>query len=226
MLDFIAILLFVGWLLVLIWVGVRLIYIPKPSTFSLYFGSPGCGKTTFLTRLALKRSKRFYTFVNFPVKNMPNSIYKFDKSVFDSQQFPEGSLILFDEGSLNGYDNRNFKKNFSDGSLEYFKLLRHYRNQIVFSNQGWDELDRKIRILTNDLWYVRKIGPFSIARRVRQFTTVDEATQQIIDGYEFIGGIRFILDPRYCQIIYRPLYYKYFDSYDRPTRPEIDMVKW
>lgn len=224
MLNFLAILIFIFWILAICWVLLRIFYIPKPSTFSLYFGSPGCGKTTFLTRLALKRKDKFNVFCNF-ANNISNT-YKFDKKSFSKFKFPEGSLILFDEGSLNGFDNRDYKKNFDSNTLEYMKLARHFKNQIVFSNQGWDELDKKIRILTNDLWFVRKIGSFSIARRVVAKTQVDELTHQIIDGYEFVSGLKFLLLPKYCQIIYRPRYYKYFDSFDRPERPEIIKLSW
>lgn len=219
------VLLFIFFIFLVVWVLLRLFRVPYPSTFALYFGSPGCGKTTFLTRLAVKKVKKYHVFTNFDI-DYPE-IYSFEKSDIGTYAFPDCSLLLFDEGSLNGFDNRDFKTNFKDNnSLEYFKLLRHYRNSIVFGNQGFDELDKKIRTLTNEFWIVKKFWKFSYAIRVFKYTDVDPDTKQIIDGYRFPSGLKLLFFPRYVQIIYRPMWYKYFDSYERPALDEIDKKEW
>lgn len=202
-----------------------MIRVPYPQTFCLYFGSPGCGKTTFLTRMAIKFRKKYNLFTNFDVNS--DDIYSFEKKDIGERSFPEYSLCLFDEGSLNGFDNRDFKTNFKDNNaLEYFKLLRHYKNSMVFGNQGFDELDKKIRTLTNEFWIVKKFWRFSYAIRVFKYTDVDTLTHQIIDGYKFPSGLKILLFPKYCQIIYRPRWYKYFDSFERPELEEIEKVTW
>lgn len=210
---------------VISWVLLRLFRVPYPQTFALYFGSPGCGKTTFLTRLAVKKRDKYHVFTNFDVSE--SGVYRFEKADIGSRAFPEYSLLLFDEGSLNGFDNRDFKTNFKDNNaLEYFKLLRHYKNSIVFGNQGFDELDKKIRTLTNEFWIVKKFWKFSYAIRVFKYTDIDPNTKQIIDGYRFPPGLKLLLFPKYCQIIYRPSWYKYFDSFERPALDEIDKNEW
>lgn len=198
-----------------LWVIRRMTRKPDLGVFNLYFGSPGCGKTTFMARIALVARKKHHIYTNFPVK-IPG-VRNFTKDDIGKYAFPEGSLILFDEGSLNGFDNRDFKTNFKDNNaLEYFKLLRHYKNSIVFANQGFNELDKKIRTLTTVFWLVRKVGPFSFATRVKRFTMLDPIQRQVIDGYDFPSMFNLIFNSRYIQIVFRKRYYKYFDSYDRP----------
>lgn len=213
---------FLALFLIFLWFFLRLRRKPDLGIFNLYFGSPGCGKTTFLVRIAKIYAKKGRpVFTNFPV-TIPG-VCCFEKADIGKFAFPPGAVILFDEGSLNGFDNRDFKTNFkNNNSLEYFKLLRHYCNQIVFANQGFDELDKKIRTLTTGFWFVRRIGPFSIANRVFKKTEVNQFTHEIIDGYQFPAGIKTLLFPRYMQLIFRPSFYKYFDSYDAPELPQIE----
>ena len=222
---FFVTLLFLFIIFCVVWIILRLFTVPYPQTFALYFGSPGCGKTTFLTRLAVKKRDKYHVFTNFNVNQ--DCIYSFEKKDIGQRAFPDYSLLLFDEGSLNGFDNRDFKTNFKDNNaLEYFKLLRHYKNSIVFGNQGFDELDKKIRTLTNEFWIVKKFWRFSYAVRVFKYTDIDPNTKQIIDGYKFPPGLKLLFFPRYCQIIYRPMWYKYFDSFERPALDEIEKNEW
>ena len=135
--GFVVVLLFAFIIFAIAWILIRLFHVPEPEIFSLYFGSPGCGKTTFLTRLAVKSLKKNRVFTNYKVNC--DGIAKFEKVNIGKDAFPEYSLLIFDEGSLNGFDNRDFKTNFkNNNSLEYFKLLRHYKNSVVFGNQGFD----------------------------------------------------------------------------------------
>lgn len=218
------------WLIVFIvvfiavWILLRVFNVVKPQPVTLYFGAPRSGKTMFLTRLAVKYHSKLTTFSNYPLNLDP--LYSFNKRHFDTFQFPEYSLLLFDEGSLNGFDNRNFKSNFSENSLEYLKLIGHYKNLIVFANQGWDELDKKIRILTTQVWLVKKLPLFSVAIRIYLTTGIDDISKEPKDYYKFPNLLRLIFDPSVIQLCYRPAYYKYYDSWDRPIRPDIKLRKW
>ena len=213
---------FVGniWLflcgLIALWVLLRLNKFDKTvDVFNLYFGSPGCGKTSFLVADAKKFNKKGYkVFSNICIPET----YKFDKSYIGKYAFPEGSILLFDEGSLNGFDNRDYKSNFRENPdcLGYLKLLRHYSNKIIFYNQGYDELDKKIRTLTIKNWIVKRIGPFSVATLVRKRSIVDKETHTIVDGFFMPNIFSLIFSRRCTRIIYRPNFYADFDSYDKP----------
>lgn len=181
------------------------------DVFSMYFGSPGCGKTTFLVSDAKKLSKMGYDVYT----NIPLSFTKiYDRSYIGKYEFPEDSVLLFDEGSLNGFDNRDYKNNFKDQkSLAYLKMLRHYKNKMIIYNQGWDELDKKLRTLCMQIWYVKKIGPLSIATLIKKKVEINKETHEIVDGYYKPSVLNLLLSRSCTRIIFRPIYYKYFDSY-------------
>ena len=82
---------------------------------------------------------------------------------------------------------------------------------------------------------MRKIGPFTLLRRVYKFVTVDENTHQIIDGYRMEKGLWLLLQPlrllglayifpqlKGWKLTFRKKYYKYFDSYAHPDLPIIE----
>lgn len=186
------------------------------SPVSLIFGAPRSGKTTFLVKY-IKSARRYsYVYSNIPglKSGFSNSLSKGDIGSFC---FEEGGVLVFDEGSLNGFDNRDYKNNFGYQQLDYFKLIGHYKNRIVFGNQGFDELDKKIRTLTTCFYVVRRIGPFSMAVKIYKYVGIDKNTRQIIDAYRYpnLFDIIFNLN-RSVLLVFRPFYYRYFDSYDRP----------
>lgn len=212
-------------LFVLFWFLVRMRpRVKKHGVFNLYFGSPGSGKTTFLTSDCMAYHK-----IGFPVYSnyaLPFA-FKFTKDDIGTYQFPPDSVLLFDEGSLNGFDNREYSKNFKDSNkLSYLKLLRHYRNRMIFSNQGFDELDKKIRTLTVCYWLVRKVGPFAFATRIFKRVIVDDITHQIIDGYFFPRTLSLLFRPSVTRIVRIRKYTDYFDSFEAPQLPLIENVAW
>lgn len=90
---------------------------------SLFFGLPGCGKITWLTKLALdavRKGKYQYVYTNVHL-NIPGV------TIIDNEcigQFElENCLLLIDEATLFA-DSRDFK-NFPKGRLEYFLEHRH-----------------------------------------------------------------------------------------------------
>lgn len=209
---FTIIFIFIG--LIFLWIIFRLNTKPKNiDVFNLYFGSPGCGKSTFLVHDALKLRRMGYDVYT----NIPLSFTKiFDKSYIGKYEFPEHSVLMFDEGSLNGYDNRDYKNNFKNSnSLAYMKLLRHYKNKMIIYNQGWDELDKKIRTLCMQIWYVKKMGPLSIATLIKKKVEINKETHEIVDGYYKPSMLTLLFSRSCTRIIFRPFYYKYFDSYSK-----------
>ena len=90
-------------------------------------------------------------------------------------------------------------------------------------------MDITIRRLSDQLWYMRKIGPFTLLRRAYKTVMVDEHSHQIIDGYRLAKGIWLVLQPlrllglsfffpqlKSWSLCFRPFYYRYFKSWDTP----------
>ena len=196
-----------------------------------YFGLPGSGKTTFLTMIAqrelrrIKRGKSPYKRVltNFYCKGC----YKVDFSQLGLYDLSY-SLVLLDEITLDA-DSRNFKQ-FDQVKKQFFLLHRHYHIDVIYFTQQWDGVDKKIRDVTHDLYYVKKFRlplfrNISCATRIYRILDINEQTKEIINGYRFPNWFDrlFFRTKEWC---FRPFYYKYFDSFEAPELPEITLTEW
>ena len=205
---------------------------------SIYFGSPGSGKTTLACREILKAQKAYrYTFANFGCK-----CADFDDvslSQLGEWTFPEDSYIAIDEAGIE-YNNRKFKS-LSQDTIKWFKLHRHYCCDVSIWSQSWEDMDVTIRRLADRLYYIKRFGPFSLIRRVYKRVTVDDKTEQIIDGYKMVSLLYLLLKPLYyasflcfglgfvlkvifpkfadVKLVLRRPYYKYFDTHAAPDLP-------
>lgn len=187
---------------------------------SMFFGSPGCGKTTILARLAiLAYASGSYDYV---CSNIDTTVCpKIDLADLNTKTLPPNTLLLIDEAGI-VFNNRNFKS-FSGGLVEFFKKHRHEYVDIVLFSQSWEDVDITIRRLTVQLFHVKKIGPVSLIRRVKKNVGIDKNTHQIIDEYRFghlLGNLMFAKNVGY---IYRPRYYQYFDSFEPLQRLRISL---
>lgn len=182
-----------------------------------YFGVPGCGKTTNLVKIARKEIKRLkkrykeiYT-INFqcvgciPIKFEDLKYYKFNNS-----------LILIDEITMDA-DNRNFKS-FPSEIRDFFILHRHLGVDIIYATQNYENVDKKIRDLTSELWYMSKsvvpiIRNFTTSKRIYRNININEFTSDLTLGYRFCNFIEMVF-ARNMEITWRKKYYKYYDSWD------------
>lgn len=191
----------------------------------VFFGSPGVGKSTLAVKMAKKARKHYdEVYLNFD-HQVPNC-RKCDMKGIGTWSFPENSYILVDEAGIE-YNNRKFKS-FPQEAIEWFKLHRHYACDVDVFSQSWDDMDITLRRLATQLWYMVKIGPFTICRRVFKRVTVDKNTQQIIDGYKMAHVLTILLPWLHnWKLTFRPFYYRYFDSWSRPDLPikEFELVK-
>lgn len=203
-------------------------------SITIVFGSPGSGKTTYAVKEIFKHRKKFF-YHNVPEIKLKNSFYLTDDSVASIGEYtlkPNSNLIV-DEASIL-FNNRRWKS-FPKPLINWLKLHRHYHiNEIYFLSQSWEDIDITIKRLATKLIYIRKIGPFTLCRRVIKRVTIEQKTEQIIDGYRFTSPLWLLLKPfkliglhyvfpqiDYNTIMFRPKYYKMFNSYDCPALPQI-----
>lgn len=198
---------------------------------SLYFGLPGCGKTTLLASFAYKNLKakkpRYkHIFSNVYLGNVPpfDKVTYIDHEDIGRYDLSDG-LLLLDEATL-AFDSRDYK-NFGKSKTSYFLLHRHYNVDVVLFTQMWDGVDRKIRVITDRVYYVYKTAllgkwitkyyriPYDIIIPDPKNRSSGEKLGEIVQGYckpSFIQRI-------FCHRVYRPRYYKYFDSWEAPSLP-------
>ena len=171
-----------------------------------YFGVPGVGKNTLLTKFARKEIllKRFglssydHIYSDFYIKGAE----KFDYKYFKTHKM-YNSLILIEEMGLEA-DNRKFKT-FTNAERDYFVLHRHIGNDIIYATQDYSMVDSKIRSLTQELWYMSKsVVPFfkhfTTAKRIYRCININEHSGDLILGYRFCNIIEslFVSNFKFC----------------------------
>lgn len=197
----------------------------------IYFGSPGCGKTTHImysVRKQMKEIKKYDKLPKFlkifrsvPKQNYYTNVRSCDFPYYPTDQIgktvlPGDTVYYLDEAGIE-YNNRKYKS-LSQEAISYFKLHRHYKHDIFVYSQSWEDMDITLRRLADELYVLKRIGPFTMIRRIRKFFDIDKDTHQPIDGYRFIGIFWSLLPKCFggiksIQFIFRPFYYKYFNSY-------------
>lgn len=199
-----------------------------------YFGTPGCGKTTILSKFAIKELRKIkkgksnydHVLTNFFVEGA-EQVNIYDLGKYDIER----SLILLDEISMD-IDSRDYKS-FSKSLRDFFILHRHVGNSIIYGCQDFEKVDKVVRNLTFDLWYVHTsvipfFNQFTIAKRIYRNININEYNSELTIGYRFakIAEIFFTPAKRIC---FRPFYYKYFNSFDKlqlDNLPPFSFKKW
>lgn len=191
---------------------------------STYFGNPGCGKTTLAVKMAIKNQKHYdYVFLN--LDHLIKNGYIADLDGLGEWTFPDHSFIAIDEAGIE-YNSRAYKS-LPKPAIAWFKKHRHYKCDIAVFSQSWEDMDVTIRRLSDDLWYLYRIGPFTLSRRIYKRVTVDKQTQQIIDGYRMPSMLWLLIWPlqlgwpfqKKYTLTFRPFYYKYFESFSKDDIP-------
>ena len=136
-------------------------------------------------------------------------------------------LLLIDEATL--FADSRAHKEFSKSRMEYFLEHRHRNADIFLFTQQWDGVDRKIRTITDRVFYIKKgllLGhwisscyriPYDIIIPDPKKAAGGEKLGEIIQGYcKPPWFVRL-----FCQRIYRPKYYPYFDSWELDPFPDL-----
>lgn len=186
----------------------------------LCFGKKGCGKSTYLTKLALSYIKRGY--VVYSTEKIAGTIL-FNPKLIGQFNFPPESIVLIDEAST-VFNNRDWK-NFGLDKIAWFKLQRHNRVTIYLFSQVYNDIDLTLRNLVDELWLCKKFFRiFAVRRRIIKRITVGSSggTDQngnqntgIIEDYKFdsilYGSFKFTFIPRYVG---------FFDSFTLPDKSD------
>lgn len=204
---------------------------------SVYFGSIGCGKTTVACKLLRKSRKQYdHFFTTFKTLKLKNCHHWQNFDGLGLVTPPEHSLLVDDESGIT-YNNRKYKS-MPQHTIEWYKLSRHYKCDVILMSQAFDDMDITLRRLASEYWYLRRVGPWTLSRQVYKYCMVDENTHQIIDGYRmasvfsaFTSLLAFILRPipflnsvfrQQWKLTFRPFYYKYFNSFWHPDLPLVE----
>lgn len=178
-----------------------------------YFGVPGCGKSTILVKEYKKNKRRYdhiYT-INIQIRGVP----MITKEDLEKYKF-KNSLILWDEITMDA-DNREFKS-FSKDLRDFFILHRHFGCDIIYATQNFENVDKKVRDLTSELWYMSKsvvpfLKAFTSAKRIYRSININEHTSELTLGYRFCNFVESLFVSNF-KLVFRPFYYKYFDTHD------------
>lgn len=198
-------------------------------SISLYFGLPGCGKTTLLAKHAYDavRSKR-YIHVYTNVHNTIPGVTYIDNECIGVYDLRD-CLLLIDEATLFA-DSRDHK-NFSKDRISFFLLHRHYNVDLNLYTQQWNGVDLKIRVITDRVYYVYKTAIlghwFTKYYRIPYGIIIPDPKKsdsqklgEIIQGYSKPSLIVRLFCPR----VFRPRYYKYFDSFEAPKLRDLPSI--
>lgn len=192
----------------------------------LYFGLPGAGKTTLLAKMARDsiisgKYKNVYGNVHMA---LPGYTY-IDNECIGLYDLSD-CIIFIDEGTL--FANNREYKTFPKRLLKYMCMHRHYRAQICIFSQRWDSLDLNIRTLTSKVFYIYKgkflgywftrVMPIPYGIIIPDGKKSDgEKLGEIIQGYSKPPLLVRLFSP----FVYRPRYYKYFDSWECEQLPPL-----
>lgn len=176
----------------------------------------GSGKTTFLTKTAIKEIKKghiVYSTIYIPGTRM----FKVDD--IGQFTFPPDSVVLIDEVGMI-WDNRDFK-NFKSNVRDYFKFQRQYKNKVYLFSQTFD-VDIKLRNLTDEMYLLKNVcRVWSVARKINKNITIQEgrdgAPSTLADNYEFAP----IFSHNWIQFTFIPRWVEFFKSYDPKKLPSI-----
>ena len=185
----------------------------------IFFARPGAGKTTLCTALARKFSKKYdHIYLNF--QNTVPGAHSCDLQGLGTWTFPKRSYIAVDEAGIE-YNSRKTLK-LPQYTIAWLKKHRHYRCDLDFFSQSWDDVDVTVRRLASELWLLYRIGPWTLGRRIYKRVGIDENTHQIIDEYRMASMLWLLFWPlqlgypfeKKFTLTFRPFYYKFFDSWE------------
>lgn len=218
-----CVILIIGFLIIKRYFFGKLIL--RSSDLVLFWGLPGSGKTLMLTKVAKDNRDNWYIGVNEEFEHLKLKDFVYRRDDLAAYTFDHAAM-LFDEASLNGFDNRDYAKNFRDPAmLETFKKHRQMNMPIVFSNQGFEECDIKIRqSLANKVYYVENMGLWCRATIMLKDVTISEIDGKPLEGYRFPSVLERLIDPSLVLYAIPEYYGKFYSTKNPPRRVSFPML--
>lgn len=124
------------------------------------------------------------------------------------------SLIIMDEAALN-FNARDYKKQ-DRIALDWLRLHGHYKCDVLFLSQSYDDCDKVIRALTVQMLYIERKGDVSVISPIDKTFRIDETIQE---GYSLRGMLS-------SKRLHRKRYYHLFDSFEAPILRQKTPVPW
>ncbi len=190
----------------------------NPYTCIGLFGLPGCGKTTLSTKLAYEHLNNgwiVYSDIRIP------GTYYFDIEEWDGTFTPPpDTVLILDEIGIY-FSNRDFAK-FKKTLLYWFKMHRHYKVKIIYNSQSYNDMDKKIRDLTDELMIIRRFAHlWTIARYIgKKMDISNDTTNENNVGGKIIEKYFYRIQlPKFCYI---PHWGMFFDSFDKKELQHIE----
>lgn len=157
-----------------------------------FAGMQGSGKSFFMAREAARviRRQKWYCAVNQRFAHYALKDFIVTKKDLGHKDLGDHTILLWDEGNLDGFDNRDAGKNFADNkTLQFFLLHRQNGNPIIFTSQGVESLDKKIREdVIQKLYWCQKYSLFGltvcVARQLHRVEAINDLTGKPEITYE------------------------------------------
>lgn len=196
-----------------------------------FWGNPGCGKTTLAVKLLLKNQKKYLHCLSNFEHTVPGAGYYDSLDKLGEWIPPRHTYCAWDESGID-FNSRSYKS-MSKACIAFHKKHRHQQIDIDCFSQAWDDIDITLRRLSVQYWYMYRIGPWTLCRRVYKRTGVDKETKQIIDQYDMASMLWLLVWPlqlgwpfdKKFTLTYRPFYYKYFDTFEMLPIP-VKLPRW
>lgn len=167
-----------------------------------------------LRKLGMKKmSAKIGKWYDSKIAKIPR-VYQIEFDALGRVWLPPHSLILIDEISL-VCDSRDYR-NYAFDTKQFMALHGHYKCDIIYASQGYDDTDKRIRNMTDTLLYVDRFGAWSRVRPIKKAWSIDGT---ITEGYT-------LAPPLSSFWLRRRPYYCMFDSFSAPALPETPFLEW
>lgn len=161
-----------------------------------FFGKQGSGKSFFMAREGayLKKKQNLKIAVNTTFDHYTQADFVCTRSDLGHKDLRPGTMLLWDEGNLDGFDNRNSAQNFKDNStLNFWLKHRQNSNPVMITSQGFKSLDKKIREdCVTSYYFCRNYGIFVVAQKLSLDMQLDPITSEPIEFYSAASPIEAI----------------------------------
>lgn len=184
-----------------------------------FFGFPGCGKTSLVAKTAVNAQRRIdqglscykHVYCNVPITYPGIRLIKFEwLGMYDYSD----SIILIDEIGINAHC-RSYDS-FPLRIVEWFALHRHYRCDVFYFGQYYNQADKTLREVTERLYYMRRsiLPHFTRITKIPKRILIPKETGDIKEGYRLPNLLERLFIPGTSKFFYRKPYYQYFNSWE------------